>query len=107
MSNSKPGAALFISKTMHDIRRVKALLREHRYCLEKNVEKKTDHLMKRIAQLDSANSALCDDITRIYEQVAALKSEPEAKFQADETGVHAHGARLYLVSNQTRIAPVK
>lgn len=107
MSNLKPGATLFISKTMHDIRRVRALLREHRYCLEKNVEKQTDHLMRRIAQLESANSALCDDITRIYEQVAALKCEPEAGLQPEEAGVHAHGARLYLISNQDQTAPDK
>lgn len=98
MVNKNPPATQLIKKALHDIQEVKAQLHEYRYCLEKNVEQRTAHLHKRIASLESRNAKLCDDLTTVYEQIAALKREPRTA--GDEAGKSVRGARLYLVSSQ-------
>ena len=97
MTNKNPPAAQLIKKALHDIQEVKAQLHEYRYCLEKNVEQRTAHLHKRIASLESRNAKLCDDLTTVYEQIAALKREPRTA--ENETGRNVRGARLYLVGS--------
>ncbi len=101
MANKNPPATQLIKKALHDIQEVKAQLHEYRYCLEKNVEQRTAHLQKRIASLESRNAKLCDNLTSVYEQIAALKRESESP--ADESGRGVRGARLYLVSSQPSV----
>lgn len=58
----KPGAALFVGKLVHDMKKMKAELKEHRYCLERNIEQRTGYLLKRIALLESCNATLCEKL---------------------------------------------
>jgi hypothetical protein len=69
----KPGNALFIGKIMHDMKKMKAELKDHRYGLERNVELRTAHLLTRIALLESCNATLCSKL----EQAKASK-QPDA-----------------------------
>ena len=58
----KTDTTLFISKVMLDMKKMKAELYEHRYYLERNVEQRTEHLMKRVTVLESSNATLCDKL---------------------------------------------
>jgi hypothetical protein len=69
----KSEATLFIRKAVMDMMKIKAELYEHRYCLEKNVESRTEHLLKRIALLESCNATLCNRLASANQELVALK----------------------------------
>jgi prefoldin subunit 5 len=73
----KSGATLFIGKVMLRMENMKAELNEHRYYLERNVERRTEYLLKRIAVLESCNMTLCNKLALADEELAALKPQPE------------------------------
>ena len=70
---NKPGSTLFIGKIMHDMKKMKAELKEHRYHLERSVALKTEHLLKRIDLLESCNATLCCKLTLAQKEIYALK----------------------------------
>lgn len=74
----KSGAPLFFSGVMLDITDKKAMeaeLNEHRYHLERNVERRTEQLVKSMTLLESCNAALCDKLALAQKEVAALKRQ--------------------------------
>lgn len=80
-----PGAALLVGKLVHDMKKMKAELKEHRYCLERNIEQRTGYLLKRIALLESCNTTLC-------EKLALARREPASpKLSTD------NAAKLYVM----------
>jgi PAS domain S-box-containing protein len=74
------GAPLFIRGVMLDIsdkKRMEAELADHRYYLERNVERRTRELMKRIEMLESCNAALCSQLSSARMENAALHRQLE------------------------------
>lgn len=74
----KSGAPLFFSGVMLDItdkKEMEAELNEHRYCLERNVERRTEQLVKSMTLLESCNAALCDKLASAQEELAALRQQ--------------------------------
>lgn len=68
------GTPLFIKGVMLDItdkKHMEAELVSHRYYFERNVEQRTEQLMKRIALLESCNASLCDQLSRARMEIAA------------------------------------
>lgn len=65
--------ALFIRKIIHDMRLMRAELNEHRYNLERNVQLRTTHLLKRITLLESCNATLCDRLALAQKELSELK----------------------------------
>jgi len=88
----KPGDALLIGKIMHDMQKMKAELKEHRYCLERNVELRTGHLLKRIALLESCNATLCG-------KLALARSGSSKPPKADMTP-NDRAVKLYVMDTQ-------
>ena len=72
----KTNTTPFISKVMLDMQKMETELNEHRYYLERNVERRTEHLLKRIAALEACNATLCDKLTLARKEFAALKQQP-------------------------------
>lgn len=83
----KPGTALLTGKAMLDMKKMAAELHEHRHYLERNVERRTEHLLKRIAVLESCNAALCDKLAQAHAALAAPKPAER-------------GMKLYVMNNQ-------
>lgn len=76
------GAPLFFRGVMLDVtdkKEMEAELNEHRYYLERNVEQRTEHLMKRIAVLESCNAALCDRLALIRRESGVPKQASAAR----------------------------
>lgn len=67
--------ALFIRKVIHDMRLMRAELNEHRYNLERNVQLRTMHLLKRITLLESCNATLCDRLACAQKELGELKRQ--------------------------------
>ncbi len=64
---------LFVSEIM--IRKMKAELNQHRYYLDQQVEQRTEHLLKRIAFLESCNTTLCDKLAASRQELARLRQQ--------------------------------
>lgn len=76
------GMPLFIRGAMLDItdkKEMEAELSQHRYCLERHVESRTEQLMRRISLLESCNAALGDKLALARMELSALKREPAAE----------------------------
>lgn len=65
---------LFVRKVTLKTNKMKAELNELRYCLEQNVERRTEHLLIRIALLESCNETLCNKLALYQEELAGLRS---------------------------------
>ena len=72
---SKTNASLHIRNVPLNIAKMRAELHEHRYFLERNIERRTEHLLKRITVLESCNAALCDKLTLAYKEITALRQQ--------------------------------
>jgi hypothetical protein len=94
----KSGAALFIRKIMLNMKKMKVELNEHRYYLERNVEQRTEHLLKHIAVLESCNAALCDKLILVQRDHAALQPASHGK----DAETNARRLKLYVMNNHSQ-----
>jgi len=101
-SYKKSGAMLFAGKAMLDMKKMKAELNEHRYCLERNVKQRTEPLLKRIALLESCNTTLCDKLTLISKELAALKQQSVYALAKKNTEPNDRTVKLYVMNDQTQ-----
>jgi hypothetical protein len=69
----KTDSALHARQVMPDIQKMTVELNEHRYYLEQNVARRTEHLLKRIALLEVCNGVLCDKLASSQKALAALQ----------------------------------
>ncbi len=90
------GTPLHVFSVQQQLKKLSAELAEHRYYLERNVSRRTEHLNRQIELLESCNSTLCGQLAEYKKQIAILQQS--AKQQVVETGENA--ARLYLVNNK-------
>lgn len=96
------GTALFIGKVMQDMKKMKAELNEHRYCLERNVEQRTENLLKRIALLESCNATLSGKLALAHRELAALKRQPVHVSPARAAEPNDRIAKLYVMGAQAQ-----
>lgn len=92
----------FIKKIMLDMKKMKAELNEHRYYLERNVERRTEHLLKNIALLESCNATLCDKLALTRKELSALKQPSEHTLPKINTEPNDRTVKLYVMNNQTQ-----
>lgn len=84
---------------MLDMKKMKAELNEHRYCLERNVERETEHLLKRIALLESCNATLSGRLALAHKELAALKQQPAHILPKKDTEPNERTVKLYVMNN--------
>lgn len=101
-SYKKSGAMLFAGKAMLDMKKMKAELNEHRYCLERNVKQRTEPLLKRIALLESCNTTLCNKLALISKELAALKQQPVHALAKKDTERNDRTVKLCVMNDQTQ-----
>jgi len=58
----KSERALIVKRIRREMNKLRAELHECRYHFERRVEFRTEHLLKRIAELESCNAELCDQL---------------------------------------------
>lgn len=104
MSNGyeKSDTTLFVRKIMLNMKKMKAELNEHRYFLERNVEWRTEHLLKRIALLESCNATLSSKLAAAHKELAALKQPPPHILPRKNTEPGDRSVKLYVMNNQTQ-----
>ena len=69
----KTSTTLFVLKVMRNMKKMTSELNEHRYYLERNVDRRTEHLVKRIAVLEACNATLCGKLALSQKELTALK----------------------------------
>ena len=94
-----PGNTPYISKFMLVMKRMKAELREHRYFLKQNIERRTEQLQKRIALLESGNATLCDKLAAAQKELAALKQQQEQALSVKYPAPNKSTSKLFVVSS--------
>lgn len=87
---------------MLDIRKMKAELNEHRYHLEQNVERRTEHLLKRIALLESCNTTLSGKLALAHKEITALRQWPVHILPKKDAESSDCSVKLYVMENQTQ-----
>jgi methionyl-tRNA synthetase len=92
----------FIKKIMLDLKKMKAELNEHRYYLERNVERRTDQLLKSIALLESCNATLCDKLALTRKELSAIKQQSEHTLPKIDSEPNDPTVKLYVINNQTQ-----
>lgn len=92
---------LFVGRAMLCMKKMKAELHEHRYFLERNVERETEHLSKRIALLESCNATLSDRLALAYQEIAMLKQTPQA-LPGKDMKPERRAMKLYVMNNQAQ-----
>jgi len=97
----RSGASLFVRKAMLDMKRMKVELHEHRYNLERNIERRTEHLLKSIALLESCNATLCDKLALVSKEFSALNQLQEYALPKEDTEQNDRSLKLYVMNNQT------
>lgn len=104
MSNEyrKSDTTLFIRKVMLNMKKMKAELNEHRYFLERNVERETAHLLKRIALLESCNAALSAKLALAHQDLALLRQQPAHILPRKNTEPGDRSVKLYVMDNQAQ-----
>lgn len=104
MSNKyrKSDTTLFVSKVMLDMKKMKTELNEHRYCLERNVERETAHLLKRIALLESCNATLSAKLALAHQELALLRQQSAHILPRKNTEPSDRSVKLYVMDNQAQ-----
>ena len=93
----------YIVKVMRDMKEMKAELNEHRYYLERNVERRTEHLLKRTELLEHCNATLCDKLALAHKELAALKQQSAHTLPDYDAESNDRAVKLYVMSDQTPI----
>ena len=78
-------SAQHAARVMLDLKKLTAELDEHRYYLELNVARRTEHLLKRIALLEACNATLCEKMDSAQKELASLQQDKSAKLFALKT----------------------
>ena len=81
---------------------MKAELNELRYFLDRNVERRTEELWKRIALLESCNATLCCKLTLAKEEIAALKQQAAPIMPKKSAGQGDRAMKTYVMNNQAQ-----
>ena len=79
---------------------MEAELNELRYYLERNVEQRTEQLVRRIALLEHCNAALCDKLVLARSELTALKQRPARNLpDTGDAGQNDGAGWLYAMGN--------
>jgi len=89
---------------MQNMMKMRDELNEHRYALARNVERETEHLLKRIALLESCNAALSGRLAEAQREITLMKRQsalvPQKKDAQTADGV----AKLHVMGKQVQKA---
>jgi len=96
------GSTLSAGKLMLEMKKMEAELKELRYYMEQNVERRTETLLKRITVLESCNAALCDKLAMANKEPAMLKQQPVHTLPNINAGSNDRGVKLYVMNSQVR-----
>jgi hypothetical protein len=94
-------AAEFVGKVMRDMKKMKAELNEHRYYLERNVERRTEHLLKRTELLEYCNATLCDKLALAHKELVALEQQSAHTLPNNYAEPNDRAVKSYVINNQT------
>lgn len=75
LRNRKADATMGGTNAPLELAEMKAELHEHRYFLEQRVERRVEHLLKRITVLESCNATLCDKLDLAHKEIAMLRQQ--------------------------------
>lgn len=98
----KSGSTPSAGKVMPDMNKMEAELKELRYYMERNVELRTENLLKRIAVLESCNATLCDKLAQAHQEPVALKQQSARTLLNNDAEQNDCAVKLYVVNNQIR-----
>ena len=73
-------------------------LNEHRYYLERNVDRRTEHLVKRIAVLEACNATLCGKLALSQKELTALKHTMPPEISEPNDG----SVKLYVLNSDVQ-----
>ena len=100
MHYKKSDTVMFVGGVMQNMKKMKSELYELRYFLEQNVAHRTEHLMQRIAFLESCNATLCDQLDSARNALAALRLEEKTAEPGD------HAMKLYAINTKPMLPVV-
>ncbi len=72
----KSNSMLLNFKLIHELKKLRAEVHEHRYYLDKNVARRTEYLSLRIGVLESCNKTLCGKLASTRKELIQLQSSP-------------------------------
>jgi len=96
------GSTLSAGKLMLEMKKMEVELKELRYYMEQNVERRTETLLKRITVLESCNAALCDKLAMANKEPAILKPQSAHTLPNINAGSNDRGVKLYVMNSQVR-----
>lgn len=104
MSNryEKSDITQYVRKALLNMKKMKAELNEHRYFLERNVERETAHLSKRIALLESCNATLSEKLSEAHKEIAALRQQSAQSQSRKSAEPKDRTVKLYVMNNQAQ-----
>ena len=94
----KTSTTLFVLKVMRNMKKMTSELNEHRYYLERNVDRRTEHLVKRIAVLEACNATLCGKLALSQKEFTALNNNRTPEFAEPNDG----SAKLYVLNKDVQ-----
>lgn len=105
--NKKSATRFYTSNVMLHMKKMQTELNEHRYHLERKVEQRTEHLVKRIAVLESCNATLCDKLALAQKEIFALKKQtahllPKQTLPKKEPEQKSRAVQLYVMNDQAQ-----
>lgn len=87
---------------MLGMKKMKLELNEHRYFLERNVERETAHLSRHIAMLESCNATLSGKLALAQKEIAALKQQVPQISPRKGAEPNDRAVKLYVMNNQAQ-----
>ena len=98
----KSGSTFSAEKLKLEMKKMEAELNELRYFMERNVERRTETLLKRIAVLESCNAALCDKLALASKESVVPKQPSAHTLPNINAGSNERGMKLYVMNGQAR-----
>lgn len=92
----KHDGTAYFSRIMLDMKALKSELNEHRYYLERMVERRTLHLLKKIAFLESCNARLCNKLAIAHQEISALRKQSTFVSPVNDSGSHTPQLKLCI-----------
>ena len=88
----KTSSTLYARRIMLlEMKKMAAELNEHRYYLEQKVAQSTEHLLKRIALLESCNATLCGKLASSQQELATLQQQDRCAVKLFSVKSQEHG----------------
>ncbi len=91
---NKSNAMLHAFQISHEMNKLRAEVKEHRYFQEKSVARRTEYLSLRIGVLESCNKTLCNKLASTKKALAQMQRDSEKPDEGD--------VKLYLLNKDAQ-----